>query len=33
MAKSEYAPSDHYDGELFFNPSGAINKTFRDLLR
>ena len=33
MAKSEYASSDHYDGELFFNPSGATNKTVRDLLK
>lgn len=33
MATSEYPPSDHYDGELFFNPSGAINKTVLDLMK
>lgn len=30
---SKFPKSDHCDGELFFNPTGPISKSFRDLLK
>lgn len=33
MKKPAFKPSDHHDGKKFVNPSGAINKSFREFWR